>query len=293
MKFRHIPPIQCLVTFEALARLKSASRAAEELCVTVSAVSHRIRQLETQTGLRLFSRADFTLSADGMAYLAQVRAGLAAFGQGTAKSIRKSAPKVRIAVTPTLCRQLLMPRLEQFRTLFPEVELTLQVSIPLLDVTAEGADLEVRFGPGGYTDRENRVLVVDHLTPACSPAFLAEHGPFDGFCTAAEFASVRLMRSSLEPWSTWFDHCGVARPEPDGGAQFNDLGLVYDAAASGFGVALLRLRLGAAWLDSGRLVRLSPHTVESPYRHYLCWRPGAMDRWECSAFADWLAGALG
>jgi DNA-binding transcriptional LysR family regulator len=292
MSYRHIPPIQCLVTFEAVARLKSASRAADELCVTVSAVSHRIRQLETQLGLRLFGRSDFTLSAEGAAYLAQVRAGLAAFGHAPAKNLRKSAPKVRAAVTPTFCRQLLMPRLEQFRTLFPDVELTLQVSIPLLDVTAEEADLEVRFGLGGYTDRQHRLLMADEVTPACSPAFLGEHGPFNGFCTEAEFAAVRLMRSPLEPWSSWFERCGVARAEPDAGAQFNDIGLIYDAAASGFGVALVRLRMGSAWLDSGRLVRLSPHSTPAPHRHYLCWRPGALERWECSAFADWLQGVL-
>lgn len=292
MNYRHIPPIQCLVTFEALARLKSASRVADELCVTVSAVSHRIRQLESHLGIRLFGRSDFTLSVEGATYLAQVRTGLAALGQGSAKSLRKVAPTVRVAVTPTFCRQLLMPRLEQFRTLFPDVELTLQVSIPLLDVTAEEADLEVRFGAGGYTDRQHRLLLVDEVTPVCSPTYLNEYGPFNGFCSEAEFSSVRLMRSPLEPWSPWFERCGITRAEPAAGAQFNDLGLLYDAAASGFGVTLLRLRLGSAWLDSGRLLRLSPHAVPAPHRHFLCWRPGALERWECSAFADWLEGAV-
>src|SRR5688572_178252 len=51
-----IPPIQCLVTFEALARLRSVTRTSEELCVTVSAVSHRVRQLEDHIGLNLFGR---------------------------------------------------------------------------------------------------------------------------------------------------------------------------------------------------------------------------------------------
>ena len=76
------------------------------------------------------------------------------------------------------------------------------------------------------------------------------------------------------------------------GSQFNDLGLVYDAAASGFGVALVRLRLGAAWLESGRLVRLSQRSVPSPYRHYICWKPGVLERWECAAFADWITQVL-
>jgi DNA-binding transcriptional LysR family regulator len=102
----------------------------------------------------------------------------------------------------------------------------------------------------------------------------------------------RLIRSPLEPWRTWFDACGIDRPEPAVGAQFNDLGLLFDAAVSGFGVALARSRLGHAWLASGRLVRLSPRAVPSPHHHHLCWRPGTMDRWECAAFADWIGQAL-
>ena len=153
---QHIPPIQCLLTFEALARLRHAERAADELCVTPSAVSHRIRQLESQLGTRLFARGDFTLTAEGAAYLGHVRAGLAAFGRMPMRSAARGATRLRIAVTPTFCRQVVMPRLELFRNAFPDIELILQVSIPLLDVTAEPADLEVRYGAGAYTDREHR-----------------------------------------------------------------------------------------------------------------------------------------
>jgi DNA-binding transcriptional LysR family regulator len=70
-----------------------------------------------------------------------------------------------------------------------------------------------------------------------------------------------------------------------------------DAAAAGMGVALVRLRLGAPWLERGALVRLAANpvysqTVPSPHAHYLCWRTGMMDRWECAAFADWLKKGL-
>jgi len=288
MSFRSIPPIQCLVTFEALARLRSASRTADELCVTVSAVSHRVRQLEAHVGFKLFARGDFTLTAEGVAYLANVRAGLAAFQRLPARDAAQPVTRLRVAVTPTFARTYVMPRLETFRTAYPEVELTLQVSIPLMDVTAEETDLEVRYGTGNYTDREWRIVNPDEVTPACSPGYLSEHGPFANFDTEAELAEARLIRSPLEPWSTWFAACGLALPEPQRGAQFNDLGLVYDAAASGFGVALVRAEMAAAWFDSGRLVRLSSRTAPSPHANYICWRPGALERWECAAFVDWL-----
>jgi DNA-binding transcriptional LysR family regulator len=199
---------------------------------------------------------------------------------------------LRVAVTPSFCRQFVMPKLELFRRDWPDIELTLQVSIPLRDVVAEEADLEIRYGAGGYTDLEHRLLLCDDVVPACSPAFLAEHGPFDGFASVAECSATALVRSPLEPWSNWFAHCGLTLPEPARGAQFNDLGLAYDAAASGFGVALVRQRLGAAWFDGGRLLALSSRPLRSPHAHYLCWRPGALERWECAAFADWLQAVL-
>ncbi len=202
-----------------MARLRHAGRAADELCVTPSAVSHRIRQLESHVGIRPFGRSDFTLTADGAANLA------------------KGSTRLRVAVTPTFCRQFVMPRLELFRTTYPDIELILQVSIPLLEVTAEPADLEVRFGTGGYADLEHRMILTDEITPACSPSYLNEFGPF-------------------------------------------------------IGVALVRLKMGAAWLESGRLVRLSTRSVPSAHRHHIGWQPGKRDRWECAAFVDWLQQAL-
>lgn len=292
MEAPRIPPIQCLETFEALARLRSATRAADELCVTVSAVSHRLRQLESQLGVKLFARADFTLSSDGATYLQNVRTGLKALQQMPRTAGRGRKPKLSVAVTPTFSREFLIPKLELFRNSYPEIELTMHVSIPFMDVTAEDADLEVRFGVGGYPDREHCLIVADDATPACSPSYLRETGPFDGFETAREFDQARLMRTPLEPWATWFASCGVQRAEPAGGAQFNDLGLVYDAAATGFGVTLIRPKLGKSWLDSGRLVRLSARTIASPHAHYICWQRGALERWECAAFVDWLKAAF-
>lgn len=288
-----IPPIQNLLAFEALARLRSVTQAADELAVTPSAVSHRLRQLESQLGTALFLRGEFSLTADGAAYLAQVRPALLALAQTPGPGSASGAVRLKLAVTPTFSRETLLPRLAAFRRAYPEVELVLQVAIPLLDVTGEPADLEVRFGTGPYAGFEHVRLLADAVTPVCSPDFLAEHGPFDdGLASAAELARVRLIRSPLEPWGTWFRACGLTLPEPREGAQFNDVGLMLDAAAAGFGVTLARLRLGAAWLDSGRLVRLSPRTVPSPHHHHLCWKPGALKRWECAAFHDWLLHAL-
>lgn len=288
-----IPPIQCLQAFEALARLRSVTLAAEALHVTPSAVSHRIRQIETQLGFRLFARGDFSLSPEGAAYLPRVREALAALQQVPDRPAPAERPRVRVAVTPTFSRQLLLPRLAMFRHAYPDIELTLQAALPAPPhATAGEADIELRFGRGPFPDREAMHLLSDDLCPVCSPDYLRDTGPLDGFDTDELVARAHLIRTPLEPWRTWFRACGITLPEPSAGAQFDDLGLVLDAAVAGFGVALMRLKLGQAWLDSGRLVRLSRRAVRSPQDYYLCWRPGTLERWECAAFVDWLRQAL-
>ena len=284
-----IPPIQCLLTFEALARLRSVTQAADELHVTPSAVSHRVRQLEQVLGLRLFGRADFSLTTEGTEYLAHVREGLAILERVPGQSSAAGKRKLRVAVTPTFSRSILMPRLRAFIEAYPEIDLTLQVSIPLLDVVAEDADLMVRFGTGRYADVEHVCLMTDEVTPLAAPSYVREHGPFD---TLETLQSAKLIKSPLEPWRTWFLAHGLDAVEPAEGSSFNDIGLMCDAAAQGLGIALVRLKLGQPWIDSGALVRLSPRNVPSPHAHYLCWRTGVMERWECAAFADWLRGSI-
>lgn len=284
-----IPPIQCLLTFEALARLRSVTQASEELCVTPSAVSHRVKQLEQIIGTRLFGRADFSLTTEGSEYLAHVREGLASLERFPGQDNPQGKRKLRVAVTPTFSRSILMSRLRAFTEAYPEIDLTLQVSIPLLDVVAEDADLMVRFGTGRYADVEHLCLMTDEVTPLASPAYLREYGPFD---SPQELLGAKLIKSPLEPWRTWFLAHGMDAVEPVDGSAFNDIGLMCDAAAQGLGIALVRLKLGAPWLENGALVRISSRTVPSPHAHYLCWRTGALDRWEVAAFADWLKASV-
>ena len=284
-----IPPIQCLLTFEALARLRSVTHTAEELCVTPSAVSHRIRQLEQLIGTRLFGRADFSLTTEGSEYLSHVREALSMLERFPGRQGALTRRKLRVAVTPTFARSILMPRLRHFLALHPEIDLSLHVSIPLLDVVAEDADFTIRFGTGRYADMDSICLLEDAITPVASPEYLQTAGPFP---SVHDLQRAALLRSPLEPWRTWFVAHGLDWPEPVDGSSFNDVGLACDAAAQGLGVALVRLQLARPWLANGTLARLSEREVASPHAHYLCWRAGTMDRWECTAFAQWLQESL-
>ena len=179
-----------------------------------------------------------------------------------------------------------------FRHTYPEIDLVLQVSIPLFNVVSQETDLEVRFGQGPFQDRESVHLMSDYVTPVCSPNYLNEVGSLTGFDQDEIVARSLLVHSELEPWETWFDYYNLDKQRLKTTAKFNDLGLLYDAAAAGLGVCLTRTRLGAAWLESGRLIRLSEQALPAPNRHYLCWKPGVAERWECAAFIEWFTAEM-
>ena len=287
-----VPNIQGLLAFEALARLRNVTQVAETLHITPSAVSHRIRQIEDQLKFKLFVRKDFSLTPEGEAYLKRVREALAILQVAEPPGPLGERTTLRLAVTPTFSRQMLMPRLPMFRHTYPEIDLVLQVSIPLFNVVSQETDLEVRFGQGPFQDRESVHLMSDYVTPVCSPNYLNEVGSLTGFDQDEIVARSLLVHSELEPWETWFDYYNLDKQRLKTTAKFNDLGLLYDAAAAGLGVCLTRTRLGAAWLESGRLIRLSELALSAPNHHYLCWKPGVAERWECTAFIEWLTAEM-
>lgn len=286
-----VPNIQGLLAFEALARHRNVTQVAEELHITPSAVSHRIRQIETHLKFKLFVRKDFSLTPEGEAYLKRVREALTILQVAEPVSHSERTP-LRIAVTPTFSRQVLMPKLPLFRYAYPEIDLVLQIAIPLFNTVSQEIDLEVRFGRGPFPDQESVHLLTDYATPVCSPTYLNEVGGLAGFDNEEAISRAVLIHSELEPWENWFDAYGLDKQRLQNTAQFNDLGMLYDAAAAGLGVCLARTKLGAAWLESGRLIRLSEQVIPAINHHYLCWKPGVSERWECAAFIEWLTAVM-
>ena len=147
MATSRIPPIQCLLTFEAVSRLRSASRAAAELCVTVSAISHRIRQLESHLGIRLFSRGDFTLTSEGALFLARCRKILAEVEAAEFELCDSaSQPHGKLRISLPQVHGLVMPVMTEFMALYPQIELDLDLTDRMVDVVEEGFDAVIRTG---------------------------------------------------------------------------------------------------------------------------------------------------
>jgi DNA-binding transcriptional LysR family regulator len=279
-----LPSLDGLRAFEAAARLGSFERAADELHITASAVSKRVAALEELLGTPLFVRGARALQPteagrDYLGPVSHVLQLLLAMPQHRREPTQRE--RLRVCVPPTFARQVLVPRLEGYTTAHPAVELELVLSLPLLDLAATDADVEVRFGraaaQGGGTP-----LLHDRVLPLCTPALRAAHG---GLPVPAALAGVPLLRSPLEPWAPWLRAAGLPWPEPAQGPRLTDLGLVLEAALAGQGVALARPSLARHWLASGALVAPWSLSAEPAHQYYLLPHAAAG---AAAGFAAWL-----
>ncbi|NPT55329.1 LysR substrate-binding domain-containing protein [Paraburkholderia elongata] len=287
-----IPPIHCLTAFETVARLRSLSKAADELHVSASAVGHRLRQLQEGLGFRLFTgtQGEYVLSAKGTEYLEVVKTCLASLNHFPLETARSSARRtLRIASPPSFARQFLVARLPDFIRRHPRLNASLQLSVPLVGLKSDDADIEVRFGDGRYEGQEVIPLLHEPVFPVCGPQYLARHG---SFLHPEDLAKATMLRSALEPWRPWLDAAGLDWPEPTADVDYFDMGLLLEACVNGQGVALARQTMAAGYLGSGALVRLFELTAWPTYGYYLTVLPENMERLEVADFITWLKGIV-
>jgi LysR family transcriptional regulator, glycine cleavage system transcriptional activator len=288
-----LPPVHALTAFEAAARLGSFAVAADELCVTPSALSHRIRLLEEFVGERLFIREGraVTLSEFGRRYLDVVRAALRTLSDfPLPHKTTPAQPRVKLTVPPTFARCLLMPKLSGFAQQYPGITLEMFLSVPLYDLSLSESDVEVRFGVGKYPDLITEKLFEEPTFAVASPAYLEKIG---GLQTPADLSKATLLRSALEPWQPWFEAAGLDWPEPSTGLRIDDLGLLLEAVRHGHGVGLTREHFSRPLVESGEVVELfDVRLLTPPHAYYVVYERAARDRPEVNLFIDWLLASF-
>ena len=284
-----IPPVHALSAFEAAARHGSFALAAEELCITPSALSHRIRLLEEFVGERLFIRdgRNVGLSEFGRRYLDVVRQALCTLTDFPMP--RRAAPvqpRVKLTLPPTFARYLLVPRLASFTEQHPDIAVEIYLSVPLYDLSLAESDLEVRFGPGKYPNLQSEKLFSEPTFVVSSPAYLNKVGEIS---VPEDLQKATLIRSALEPWQPWFEAAGLDWPEPSAGLRVDDLGLLLEAVRHGHGIGLTREHFARELLDSGEVVRLfDMQTATPPHVYYMVYEKQVTERPEVVAFLQWM-----
>ncbi|SAK56278.1 DNA-binding transcriptional activator GcvA [Caballeronia hypogeia] len=289
---RSIPPLQALRALEAAARRRSFSRAAEELHLTHSAVSHHLRALEAELGVDLFKRVGSQMipTAAGAQLADRVRRSL----EDLRDALDATRPgvngvtRLELSVMSDFASVWLIPRLPDFHERYPDVDLSLHTHAAVTPPDPYPFDIGIwhrRVEAPGFQIRK---LLDDQVVAVCSPALLARYPDF----RPEMLASMPLLRFSRRGWRDFFEAAGVNGTEPERGPIFDDAGLLLRAAISGQGVATARMQLARDFIERGELVQLGSVRVPASLDYYFTWRDGHPREAAIAQFHRWIKGQL-
>ncbi len=268
--------MSALRAFEAAARHRSFKRAAGELGVTPTAISHQVRLLEEHVATPLFERRArrVELTAAARALYPVLRDGFDAFAAAVERlSGSPRPPAVRLTATTAFIARWLLPRVRRFQAAHPHVELQLHASDAVVDIAAAGVDLAVRYGRGPYPGLRAEAMIADRFAPLVNPA-LAVRTPDDLRRVALIHFDWQAADPANPTWDAWFRTAGLRTAEPASHLRFSDESHAIQAAVAGQGVAMLSLVLARDEIEAGRLVQpfgpvidgFTYHLVESSDR---------------------------
>lgn len=286
---RRLPQLNALKAFEAAARYESFTRAADELCVTQGAVSHQVKALEAELGLKLFSRErqGLILTDAGREYLEVVRDAFDRLAAGTAHLLqRENAGVLTVSVSPNFATKWLIHRLGMFASAEPGIQLRVSASLQHVDFARDDVDIAIRHGEGNWSGLHVTRLCAEELFPVCSPALMRGH---KGLKAPADLRHHTLLHSrERNDWAQWFDAVGM----PDLGSarsiDFNQMSMALDAAVDGQGVALARTALAAWDIANGRLVCPFGPRLKVPFAYYIVCPKATAERPKIVTFRNWL-----
>jgi LysR family transcriptional regulator, glycine cleavage system transcriptional activator len=286
---RRLPPLNALKAFEAAARHESFTRAAEELCVTQGAVSHQVKALETELGLKLFNRQRqrLVITEAGRAYLAVVRDALDRIADGTERLLqRQRGGALTVSTSPNFAAKWLVHRLGRFGEAHPEIDLRISASAHHVDFAREDIDLAVRHGDGTASGLHVTRLCAEELFPVCSPKLLDGPNPLRKPADLGRFTLLHV--NDRQGWSQWLGFAGIADVDSSRGPVISQASMAIDAAVDGQGVAMARTALAAWDLIGGRLIRPFDIAMPASYAYWIVCSQATAKLPKIVAFSDWL-----
>lgn len=292
--------MKSLPAFEAVARLGSVSKAADELCVSQGAVSQQLRNLEDHLGRELFVRGpnSITLSDEGAAFARVVHRALGDVADA-ADSLSRFAQRrdLTISVGPGLAINWIMPNLADFYRQNPDINVLLEQSVGLVNFRNDGVDAAIRFSDGQLDDLDSVFLFHPRLCAVASPGYLEECGELASLANPAGHRLIdhqyrsRSIRSQHVHWEDVVAD-NLLDPEipmlifPD---EFQSLA----AAVQGRGIALLPRYLMEDELETGKIRLACAETVAARFAYYFVWPSQARPNPARDAFRDWLLRSFG
>jgi LysR family glycine cleavage system transcriptional activator len=283
-----IPPFVALRALASVARLQSVTKAAKELNVSHSAVSHHIKALEDWFGRSLFQRDGRGISPgeDAVMLGRAVEDTLAQLAQACTEVRRKGeGPDLTIAVIPSFASWWLVPKLQGFQRLCPNVRLHLVYAVP--GVSLEGADIVIQAYKGAIeipADQVSVRLLPGVTYPVCSRGYFEEaNGHVD---LRAIDPGELLHDETMDVWTQWMKAAGRTTFLPDRGLLYQDFNLLTAAIFAGQGIAQCPVALFERELQSGSLILLSDRPENEDKSYWMTLR--RPDKPACRQFGDWI-----
>ncbi len=284
---RRLPPLNALRVFEAAARHLNFSAAAEELCVTHSAVSHQIRQLEEWFGHTLFSRhaGGVSLTDIGRRLLQTVGPALASLEEGSAAILRTQArSELTLGAPGSFLANWLIPRLERFEAAHPEILLRLQTSTETEDLLRGRIDALILSGAAPWpAGMATTPLLDEWIGPVCAPAYALNS------YQATELLQLPLLHTSSRQsaWQDWATARKLGTGHWNRGRHFDHLPLMLEAVRAGLGIGIAPALLVERELAAGTL--RAPFGFEpGPHAFTLCLENSRADTPPLDALRAWL-----
>jgi LysR family transcriptional regulator, glycine cleavage system transcriptional activator len=288
------PALRFLKTFQIAARRGSFKAAADELCVTPSAVSHQIKVLETQLGLALFERGTRALSLTeaGAQYFEQLDALFSRLESVTEQlRLRFSRAVVRLQVPPFFASELLVPRLRLFSGMNAAIDILITTDYAPNEAQSPDADVSIVVGRGPWAQAQAARLFPQAYVPACSPELLRQAR----IRTAADMASAALIAHDQRPdlWDRWAAMYGIDALRPKQLIRFDTMSAVVNAAERGVGIALVSAPLSAARFAAGTLIKVFERELATGESYYLLERADEHAAAGVIALVAWLLAQFG
>ncbi|MBR0822949.1 transcriptional regulator GcvA [Bradyrhizobium sp. 521_C7_N1_3] len=290
-----LPSLNGLRAFEAAARHLSFTLAASELNVTQTAISHQIRRLEEELGIRLFVRQNraLALTPEARDYLPGVRAAFNDLRLATDRLLRKDDDKVlTVSTLASLAAKWLLPRLTDFQEQHPGIDVRITTSTSLVDFQRDNVDAAIRYGRGQWPGLRADWLMADELFPVCSPSLLRGDKPLRQPEDLRGYPLLHTSNANSDDWRLWLTAAGlpgdIAR-QP--GITFDMIFMTIQAAIDGIGVAMGRTSYVQDDIAKGRLVVPFKIALPADAGFYLVAPEGRREAPKLAAFREWMIAA--
>jgi LysR family transcriptional regulator, glycine cleavage system transcriptional activator len=290
-----LPSLNGLRAFEAAERHWSFTRAAAELNVTQTAISHQIHRLEEQLGIALFVRRNraLLLTREAQDYLPSIRTAFEDLRRATARLRRPDREgMLTVSTTASLAAKWLVTRVAAFQDSNPGIEVRITTSPHLVDFEREEVDMAVRYGRGSWPGLRANWLMAEDIFPVCSPSLLKGDNKLR---CPEDLAHHTLLHATVsrEDWQLWLTAAGLpVSLATRRGLSFDQSFMAIQAAVEGLGIALGRTRFVEADIAAGRLVVPFDVVLPADAGFYIVAPEATADSPRIALFRDWLIGSV-